>query len=440
MRWRVVAGVLSLAVLPVFTTQAAEVSVAQWIDPQRDIVARRQVDLYIEVATDGFFSGGTTIAEFEIPGVVVLRREQFAVNATRIKDGVSWAVQRWKIALYPQQSGFFEVPSIAVTVVSGPSAQRIEAATEPFGFSVHLPGELSASGDWVAVPRLEVEEGYDRPESEFEALEPGDAVVRVVEMSARDTVAMMLPEIRFPAPPGVAVYRDPPRLEDSVNRGVSRASRRETVTYVIEKAGRYALPQVDIHWWDTDRDEPGRHSLPARVLATSGFADKDRSVARAPEQDSGSDFWSDAVSMLSAVILTAVVPLLLILSGLGWLVRRRRESSRHPSLDQQLDQVVRSGRARELVALLYRWLDGRRSEVCTLRDFIATLQRPEIESARVVVMRAGFGRSDGEEETAEALPSSAAPGVVALAMRTLRRMTRQVPDAGSDAEARFPLN
>lgn len=434
MRWFAVVGFVIPAMLQACQAQAAEVTVAQWIDPAQDIVARRQVDLYIEVATDGFFSGGTTIAEFEIPGVVVLRREQFAVNATRMQDGVSWAVQRWKIALYPQRSGFFEVPSIAVGVVSGPAAQRIETTTRAFGFSVRLPGELSETGDWVAVPRLEVVETYDRPDSALETLEPGDAVVRVVEMRASDTVAMMLPALRFPAPPGVSVYRDPPRLEDSVNRGTSRASRRETITYVIEKAGRYALPRTDILWWNTDSNEPDQHSLPARTLITSGFADAIRSAEQTVAEDGDPGRPLDVLSTLTAVVA------LLILSALGWIVRRVRNRSRLPSLDQRLDRTLRSGNARELVALLYRWLDTRPENARTLRDFIATLKHPEMESARVAVMRAGFGSFAGGGEVTEARGPAATRTADPQAMRTLRRMTRQVPGGREETKSLFPLN
>ena len=45
-----------------------------WIEPDKNIVAGQQLNLFIEIATDKWFSGGTRIGRFEVEGAIVLQR------------------------------------------------------------------------------------------------------------------------------------------------------------------------------------------------------------------------------------------------------------------------------------------------------------------------------------------------------------------------------
>ncbi|MCV5803009.1 BatD family protein, partial [Escherichia coli] len=80
-----------------------------------------QVILTIEVATPRWFTGGTRIGNIEIPNVIAKQRNQLATNFTEQKEGQTWSRQRWEVTLYPQASGDFVIPPVAVGVqVSAP--------------------------------------------------------------------------------------------------------------------------------------------------------------------------------------------------------------------------------------------------------------------------------------------------------------------------------
>ncbi len=96
-----------------------------------------QVILYIEVATPRWFTGGTRIGSVEIPNVIAKQRNQLATNYTERKGGQTWSRQRWEITLYPQASGQFVIPPVAVGVqVSAPDGSKVAGTlyTQPIKF------------------------------------------------------------------------------------------------------------------------------------------------------------------------------------------------------------------------------------------------------------------------------------------------------------------
>ena len=125
-RFTVITRDIMLAVLMVFVCvsvsadtiamlqQENKLRIKAWLEPEDNIIARQQVNLQIEVATDKWFSGGTRIGRFEIKDAIVMQREKFAVNSTRIDGDRSWTVQQWTLVVYPQREGLFEIPVISL--------------------------------------------------------------------------------------------------------------------------------------------------------------------------------------------------------------------------------------------------------------------------------------------------------------------------------------
>lgn len=92
--------------------QADKLRIKTWVEPAEGIIARQQLLLQIEMATDKWFSGGTRIGHFEIKNAIVQQREQFALNSTRQEGDKTRTVQQWTLVVYPQRSGSFQIPAI----------------------------------------------------------------------------------------------------------------------------------------------------------------------------------------------------------------------------------------------------------------------------------------------------------------------------------------
>jgi hypothetical protein len=228
--------------------------------------------LTLEVATDRWFTGGTRIGIPEVPGLVILQTEQFASNASETRNGQSWVVQRWTLDIYPQRAGEFTIPPMPLKIkVNAGDVGDLEGElmSSAIQLSVSIPDTLAQAELWVAAPRYAVSQHFDRS---LEDLQVGDAFEREILFEAVDVMAMMLPAFNAEKLPGLATYPSPPVLDNSNNRGQTRGSRSERISYVIEAQGQYVLPARDYFWWNTTSGQLELLTLPATEITAGAVA------------------------------------------------------------------------------------------------------------------------------------------------------------------------
>ncbi|MFM4874417.1 hypothetical protein ACEUDK_15765 [Aeromonas veronii] len=68
-------------------TDATQVTLKSWLKDQgeekRPYAVNQQITLYLELATNRWFTAGTRIGQFELPGVMVKQRSELATNFTQ---------------------------------------------------------------------------------------------------------------------------------------------------------------------------------------------------------------------------------------------------------------------------------------------------------------------------------------------------------------------
>ncbi|MDV6250021.1 BatD family protein [Vibrio sp. EA2] len=216
-----------------------------------------QVILNIEVATPRWFTGGTRIGSVEIPDVIAKQRNQLATNFTERKGGQTWSRQRWEVTLYPQASGNFVIPPIAVGVqVSAPDGNNVSGTlyTQPIQFSASLPsGLLSDNTPWFAATNVDVNQEW---ESSGESLKVGDAVTRRITITAQDSLSVLLPDLlKGESTSRYQAYPQPHRLSDTQTRGDYQSTRTEESVYVIQQGGELTLPVYEFQWWNSQTQQ-----------------------------------------------------------------------------------------------------------------------------------------------------------------------------------------
>ncbi len=378
--------------------------IKSWVEPAESIVVRQQVTLLIEVSTDTWFGGGTRIGRLELDNAIVLRRESFAVNSTRLEHGQTYTVQRWSISLYPQRPGLYEVPplplGLAIASVGGDVIEG-QVMAPGVSFEVELPDALEGINDWVSTSSLRVEESYNR---DLTDLKPGDAVQRQVTFSAENVAAMMLPELTATEQEGLGVYQKPPQIKDENNRGVYRARRTEAITYIIERPGSYRLPEQTFYWWDLDSQSLQQVMLPEQILeATGGVAPVTETV---PARSTDTRQHWQPFAWLAALLLAA---------GLAWTLWRRRQAlpsspqlANQPNenqLQQQLQTALKQQDWPRVVQTLYAWLDAYGSSQYdgSIRDLLQQLQQPEAQKTLDQLMLGAYYREHCDNRDVEAL-------------------------------------
>lgn len=313
------------------------------IEAAQPLVPGQRARLILEVAVDTWFTGGTRIAVPEVPGLVLLQNEQFASNASETRRGRTWVIQRWSIDVYPQRAGRFTIPPLRLRMqVNGGPAGDVagELFSPPVNLQAMLPAALETVQSWVAAPAFSVAQQFDR---QLDGLQVGDAFERRIEFKATDVMAMMLPTVVAREIDGLAVYPAPPELDDSNNRGQTRASRSRSISYVMQAPGEYELPALRFAWWDTREATLREVELPATQFTVGG-------VAVRHAQSSGQRFegrtalWALGALVLLVLVLRLAVRYLPLArlaaaarAATQWLAALRR-----PALPRQLNPGNRS--------------------------------------------------------------------------------------------------
>ncbi len=222
-------------------------------DSKPQFSVNEQIILNIDVATPRWFTEGTRIGRVEIENVIVKQRNQLATNYTERKGGETWSRQRWEITLYPQVSGQFIIPPIAVDVtVSAPDGSTVSGTlyTQPIPFEAVIPsGLLDQAAPWFSATNVDIEQQWQMSR---ENLKVGDTITRKIVIHAQDSLSVLLPDLLTDKPTSrYQIYPQPNRFDDKQVRGDYQSSRIEESVYVIQQGGEFTLPPYQLQWWNS---------------------------------------------------------------------------------------------------------------------------------------------------------------------------------------------
>lgn len=251
----------------------------------------------------------------EVPGALVLRTDTTTVKLSEQRDGETWQVLRYPITLFPQRSGAVQVPSFEVRFQTangfGSESVAHQLRTAPLALEVRQPPGVEPGQVVVTTSRLQLDAAWTLRDS---PLKPGDAVTLTVERQAMGLSAMLLPPLPVARPEGLAAYPADAEIDDRTNRGSLTGVRRDRVTWIVEQAGDYALPDILFRSWDparerleTQRVEGVRFSADALPGQTGPVATR-RSPAPSPRH-------------LDPLALLKVAIPVMLLALLGWRFR-----------------------------------------------------------------------------------------------------------------------
>lgn len=254
-----------------------QIEISSWLDidskQQKTAVINQQVIMYIEVATPRWFTGGTDIKPFSIDNLVIPPRNMLATNFTENIQGVTWSRQRWEVRLFPQISGKYVIPPIAVQVQI--SAEHNDGKTEnvrgvlftqPLAFSAQNPsGFIDREKGWVTATKVALSQQWLQSSEETKA---GDSVTRIITINASNTLAMLIPDL-LKTQTDYNLYHsypDPPQLKDSQVRGDYQSRRIEQEVYLLQSGGDVVFPELNLQWWNSDSGKLEQLTLEGKTI------------------------------------------------------------------------------------------------------------------------------------------------------------------------------
>jgi hypothetical protein len=239
-------------------TTAPEPIVRTTIDPPR-VVVGQMATLRLLVLGPNYMPAPPVIPEFQVRNAVT--RAAGAVNQTETHDGITYAGVQYEFAVYPQEPGRYAIANQNITVTFAadpPKSTKTTIVLPRLEFEAFIPDIAQDLDPFIAAGALTVEQALKQSSQD---LKVGDSVTRSVTVKAEGTPAMLLPPTNFVAIAGLALYPGQPSLTENVDRrtGSLSATRLDEGTYMLEAAGDYTLPPVEIAWWNA-RDARIEHA------------------------------------------------------------------------------------------------------------------------------------------------------------------------------------
>lgn len=237
-----------------------------YVEPEQRYYVGQQVRFFVEILTDSWFTTAPRYPEVRVPGAVAIDPERFSTNLTIREGARTFTGQRHGYLIYPQREGTLTIPSVSVTFavsIDAKPSQSITLATKQVTIRAVMPPGVENALGLITAANVVVKESYQPRATE---LQVGDSITRIVTVSADDIQALVLPPIEFVDIEGLATYPGEPTLRNQTNRGQYRATRTDAVTYMVEQAGEYVLPPIELIWFDPASRRVRKPGLPERAF------------------------------------------------------------------------------------------------------------------------------------------------------------------------------
>ncbi len=218
-----------------------------------------------------------------------LQRQELEIEGARVTEiakhqyrrqlqGNNYVVAEFVYAIHPQTSGPLTIPALTYTVsVSSRSYDPYNRQspirrlrTQPVHLQVRAKPSNHNNDSWLPATDLRLQQEWSQATSSFTVGEP---ITRTLILTAEGLTAAQLPPLAKSHIDGLKQYPDQAKVEDQADQNGVTGTRTESIALVPNRSGKLILPAIEVHWWDTQAQQPRTASLPATTIDVSPAAD-----------------------------------------------------------------------------------------------------------------------------------------------------------------------
>ncbi len=374
----------------------------------------------IELITDSWFSGGVEVSELWISDAIVIQLGPPENNYQYI-EGKQCSAFRIHFGIFPQRTGEIKIPSLRMKTTTFPDGRqnpvKIVLDIQPQVLVAQVPETGQKIQNQISTSELTVTEQFNRS---FEGLKVGESLQRSIRIDGKNLVAMMLPPIQSGVISGIGIYPGKPKLFNNFETEGVDGVRMDTITYIMEKAGSYQLPEIRIHWWNTEDEEMQEtliESIQFKVAenpflsslhAGTSPGDGSKPKKEVEKEETSLQFSSIGVLVIS-LMFSGLILLLLVRKARGrrsvLATGKAEKQFTDAMLKKQLRQACLANDEPAIVNSLMCWLDRHTpaDRAALLRNHIAGLENDELKKQVDVLMKTLYGKTNGKFESGSIL-------------------------------------
>jgi BatD DUF11 like domain len=382
-----VCGVMVLGCLGAF---AQAPLVRAHLEPAGKITVGQPVRLIVSVFVPNYFTGGVDLPELEMEDAIVVLPQDRPEHANMQLNGVSYAGITQTYVIYPQQAGDFRVPPAKFRVpyaAAPPKSVTAELSLPTLSFHAEVPAIARNLPYFLPTEQLTITQRWSRP---LKGLRTGDSVERTITVTAAKMQSMLIPPLELKPPDGIRVYPGEPITHDhKTDRGdFVYGQRVETVKYLVDKPGDYALPAVELKWWNLATQRLMTSALPTTKFSVAANSEYTPELLPPPDAPAvvpvaRVNYWHHyrRTVYLSLALLAGLICLLFLSRWWRrlWLAlrewRRERELSEH-AIFRRLIRFANADDAERTYVCLLGWLKSEPSKISLRQPLTASALDP----------------------------------------------------------------
>jgi hypothetical protein len=366
---RVLMLLMFLASGSVLAQTQPQLLVRAHIEPSGTVAAGTEIKVVVDCLTTTWFTEAPNWPLFTVPGAIVNLPDEQAENLHEVINGVSWYGVSRAYRVVPQTAGAFDIPAFPITVYPGGTSVPATLTTPALKLVATVPA--GAEGMTVFFPTQKLS-ATQTIEPSPDDLKVGGAVTRTITQTATGSESMLIPPVNFGDVDGLKRYPKPSGTKNIMQdrAGLIAGERTDTVTYVVNRSGRFKLPPVAIEWWNTTTQRREKIVLPAVNFSARAASEKPLFDIPVDALSKGGAHRIIVIDRSQALIASVTLALLL---GLVWAyprlvtrckllkraliaVRKRYAEGETPAW-RMLRAAARKGPLQGTIPALYRWMD-----------------------------------------------------------------------------------
>ena len=147
--------------------------------------------------------------------------------------------------------------------------RRVRVRGEPAELNVRPRPDATQGAHWLPAERLALQGEWQPVANDIRVGEP---VTLVLELNVDGLTGGQLPSLAPDAVAGFHVYPDQAQRQTTVRDSGVTGRLVQKIAFIPARAGKLALPAIDVVWWDTQADEERVATLPGRILQVAPAA------------------------------------------------------------------------------------------------------------------------------------------------------------------------
>jgi hypothetical protein len=239
-----------------------KVMVRAVLDNTKPVVAGQQVHLTVDAMTTTWFTQAPIYPDIKTPNADIVLLDQHAQNFNETIGQEKWFGVSRTYVITPTGGGDVTIPAFEVVMHAGQSETPLTAKSTALTLALKPMERPAGAGNLLVSNEVKIIQTLDK---KIEELKVGDALTRTIEIQTAGTQGMLIPPTTFTNIDGLAIYPKAATVDNTIkNRnGFVSGSRIDAATYVIQKKGKYTLPEVVVNWWNPATGKAEKARAPA---------------------------------------------------------------------------------------------------------------------------------------------------------------------------------